>query len=450
MRRRLETALPVVLVAVLGYLPVLRTWWFHDDWVFLADAAGIAPRGDSLVRVLSYQWYWSAFYPLFGLHAWAWGLTRLALHAGSSLLVMRLGARAGLDRSARILAGMLFAAAPVAIESLYWGTGAIELMGVFFALAALERWLAGTNAARWWALGLAALAVLSKESGLLLVVVFAVILVRERRLRGALAAGLAALAALAVCSALLVARDFGTTGQYAVDLAHVPRDLLVYGLWLVLPAPLLRDGQLSANLALLAGAAVWGAWGLVAWRAWTRGQRFPAACLGVALLAVAPATVLGDHAVPRYLYGPFAGVALTAVWLAFPREGLRRGGLVMFAIVLTVMAWSGTVYVRDARLPGGRPVHRLAFKEAISRYSQAQFDAAHIRPNDHVVIEQGPGTDATQFELLRTTLMDDRAIRLLYGRGVTVRWGGVTTPADAGALSFSTAGANLVFKGRLP
>ncbi|MBE0565183.1 MAG: hypothetical protein IH621_04435 [Krumholzibacteria bacterium] len=449
MRQRLETALPILLVATVSYLPVLGTWWFHDDWVFLADAAGIAPRGDSLVRVVSYQLYWSVFYPLFGLSTWAWGLTRLALHAGSALLVARLGGHGGLDRHARILAGMLFAAAPVAIESLYWGTGAIELLGVFLGLAALERWLAGSVPARWSALALAALAVLSKEAGLLLVVVFAASLVREHRMRTALAPGVLALAALAAWAAWLVTRDFATTTQYAVDIAHAPRNLLVYGQWLVTPVPLLRDSTLLAPAALGGGAVVWGLWGLLAWRHLSRGDRCLAVCLGVTLLAVAPATILGDHAVPRYLYGPSAGLALTVARIAFPGQGPRRASLVLVAALLTVVAWSGTAYVREARVPSGRPTHRLAFKEAISRYSRAQIEAARIGPRDRVLILQSEQTDDLQFELLRATLMDDLAIRLLRGPGVSVTWAKEIRPADTGAVTFTTSGANLVHQGRL-
>ena len=84
-RGRLEYALPIVLVGVLGYIAVVKTWFFHDDWVFLADAAGIAERDQSFVRIVSYDWYWRIFYPVFGLHQWGWALTRLVMHAVSSL-----------------------------------------------------------------------------------------------------------------------------------------------------------------------------------------------------------------------------------------------------------------------------------------------------------------------------------------------------------------------------
>jgi hypothetical protein len=450
LRRKLEYGLPVVFVAVVGHLLVLRSWWFHDDWVFLADAAGIAPRGDSLVRVVSYQWYWSLLYPLFGLQAWAWGLTRLALHAGSALLVARISARGGLDRHGQIFAGLVFAAAPAAMESLYWGTGAVELLGVFFALAALERWLVGSTAARWAALGLAALAVLSKESGLLLVVFFAARLAMERRLLSRLTVGVAALAALAGWAAWLVARDFGTTADYAVDFVRAPRNLLVYGIWLVTPVPLLRDALLHEPAAAAAGAVVWGAWGLAAWRARLHGRNLPLVCLGVALLAVAPATVVGDHAVPRYLYGPFAALAVAFAAWAYPQAGPRRATLVVLTVLLAVVAWSGAASMRDARHPGGRPLHRLVFREYIARYSRQEILRAGIGPEDRVVILRSADTDPGQFALLKSTLMDDLAIRLLCGRRVQVAWRNEALPGDGGAVVFRTVGANLVAGGRLP
>jgi hypothetical protein len=448
--RKLEYTLPILFVAVVGHLLVLRTWWFHDDWVFLADAAGIAARGDSLVRVASYQWYWSLFYPLFGLQAWAWGLTRLALHAGSALLVARIAARGGMDRHGQIFAGLVFAAAPAAMESLYWGTGAVELLGVFFALAAVERWLAGTTTARWVALFLGALAVLSKESGLLLLVFFGASLAAEGRLRSWQTVGVGALAALAAWAAWLVARDFGTTADYAVDLGHAPRNFLVDGLWLVTPVPLLRDSLLLAPLAAVAGAFVWGMWGLTAWRARLRWQSFPLFCLGLALLAVAPATIVGDHAVPRYLYGPFAALALSLAALAYPQTGPRRATLVVVTILCAVVAWSGAVAMREARLPGGRPLHRLVFREYIARYSWQEIQRARIGPEDRVVIVRSADTDAGQFELLRSTLMDDLALRLLCGRRVQVAWREEILPEDAGAVVFTTAGANLVARSRTP
>lgn len=448
MRRRLEYALPIVTVAVLGHLPLLGAWWFHDDWFFLADAAGLVPRGDGLVRPLSYQLYWSVFWPVFGLTPWPWAATRLGLHAGAALLVARLAGRGGLDRHGQIAAGLLFGAAPVAFESLAWGTGAVELLGTVFALAAVERWLAGTVRSRWAALGLAAAAVLSKEAGLLLAVFFAFTLARGGRWRSPLAAGVGALAVLGAWAALQVARDFGTTADYAVDLRRVPRNLLVFGSWLLTPGPMLRDATLLTSTGLAAGALAWGLWGAAVQATRPDRRRFAAGCLGLGLLAILPATITGDHAVPRYCYAPFAALAVGAMVALYPERGPSRRTLVLLAVLLLVGALGSTRYQRDARHPSGRPLHRLVFKEEVSRLACRSIREAGLRPDDRVVFLREAGTDPGQWALLREVLADGRALRLLAGKDVTAVWRDLPDPADRGAFVFLVRGAMLVPQGR--
>ncbi|MFO7610740.1 MAG: hypothetical protein R6X35_16390 [Candidatus Krumholzibacteriia bacterium] len=448
MRRRLIDALPLLAVAVLGHLPVLGAWWFHDDWVFLADAAGIVPRGDGLVRPVTYQLYWSALWPLFGLTPWLWAATRLALHAGAAVLVARLAGHGGLDRHGQLVAGLLFAAAPVAFESLAWGTGAVELLGAVFALAAVERWLAGGRRARWAALALAAFAVLSKESGLLLVVFFAFSLGREGRLRSPLAAGTAALAFLGAWAALQVVRDFDTTADYAIVPGLVPRNLLVLGSWLLTPGPLLRDSTLTATVGLAAGAVAWGLWGLAVQATRPERRPFAAGCLGLGLLALLPAAVTGDHAVPRYVYAPFAAVAVGAAVLVYPARGPSRRTLVLLTVLLLAGTAGSTLYQQDARHPSGRPLHRLVFKEEVSRLACRTIIRAGIGPGEQVVFLRDEGTDAGQMALLEDVLAGDRALRLLAWQDAAAVWRDRPDPADRGAFVFLVRGAMLVPRGR--
>jgi len=448
MRRRLEYALPIVAVAVLGHLPVLRSWWFHDDWYFLADAAGLAARGPGLVRPVSYHLYWSVFWPLFGLTPWPWAVTRLALHAGASLLAARLAARGGLDRHGQLAAGLLFAAAPVAFESLAWGTGAVELLGTVFALAAVERWLAGTPRSRWTSLGLAALAVLSKEAGLLLAGFFAWDLARRRAWRSSLAVGTAALAVLGIWAAWLVARDFRTTADYAVDLGHAPRNLLVFGSWLLTPGPLLRETTLGTTAGLLTGALAWGLWGGAVQATRPDRRAFAAGCLGLGILAILPAVITGDHAVPRYCYATFAAAAVGAALLLYPGRGPSRATVALLTVLLTAGALGGTLYQTDARHPSGRPVHRLVFKEEVSRLACQAIVRAGIRPGERVVFLKGPGTDDRQFALVREVLGEDRAVRLLTHPDVQVSWRESPAAGDRGAFVFLVNGAMLAAEGR--
>jgi hypothetical protein len=371
------------------------------------------------------------------------------MHAGSSLLTVRLAGHAGLDRQGQLLAGLMFAAAPTAFESLYWGTGAVELLGVLCSLAALERWFAGGTPARWTALGLTALAIGCKETGLLLPVVFAADLGWHRAWRSPLWGGLAGVTALGVAAVMLMLGDFATTTDYAVDLGRLPRNFLVYGSWLVTPSPLLKDATLKSTVGLATGAALWLIWGWAARRAVRRGQPALAVCLGLAVLAIAPATVLGDHAVPRYVYGPFAALAIACVHVLFPERGPSRRSLVLFGILFLVVAWTGVEYHRRARYISGRAYHRLVFKENVSRHLSSHFRLAGLAPDDHVVIIQEPGTDDEMKRYLQIAMADDLALKLIAGPDATLVWARKLAPEHVGSVVYRTKQATLELQGRL-
>ncbi|MCB1184047.1 hypothetical protein KDM41_11490, partial [bacterium] len=94
--------------AVCGRLPALGAWWSGSDWSRLAAAAGLeggAP-GWPLERL-----YWALTWPLFGLNADAHAFIRLGLHGLAAVLVVAIGARAGLGRRRRTLAGLVWAVA---------------------------------------------------------------------------------------------------------------------------------------------------------------------------------------------------------------------------------------------------------------------------------------------------------------------------------------------------
>ncbi|HPF69861.1 MAG TPA: hypothetical protein PLQ13_04245 [Candidatus Krumholzibacteria bacterium] len=448
MIRRLGYAVPVLVVAILGFLPVLRSWWLHDDWYFLADALGLGARPGSLVRPVSYQLYWSLLVPLFGLAPWPWALTRLALHAASALMVARLARRAGLDAAGAAAAGAIFAAAPVAFESLCWGTGAVELLGAFLALAALDRWLAGDGRSRGLALVLAGLAVGAKESGLFLAPVFAWTLHRESRLRSWAGAGTVVLAAVGVGAALLVRRDVAATAAYALDLRHALRNGLVFGAWLLTPGPLLRDATLTSRLGAVLGSLAWLLWVTAVQTVRPDRRRAAAAALVLGVLALVPALVTGDHAVPRYLYASFAAVAVTVALMLYPQRGPSRGSLTLLTVLLVTSALGTTLYHRDARHPSGRPLHRLVFKEEVSRLACRAVVGANLGPGDRVVFLRDPATDDAQWALMQDVLGGDRAVRVLTRGNATAAWRDHADPSDRGAFVFVVRGAMLAPAGR--
>lgn len=310
--------LAVFVAAILGRMPTLGAWWNQDDWGLLGRAAGLIEADSSLpARILSQQWYWDLTWPLFGTHADPHSWLRLVLHALCAVLVTRVAARAGLGTLPRLLAGLMFAASPLAFTPLYWAAGVQELLAAVFALAAIERWLAGSRRALLTAAVLAVLSMLSKESGLGLPVLFLVMLfvgVGPRIEDRAFAWGMCLLTMLAaIFEGLLVVQHFATgpLDPYAMGGAvQVASNLGTMGWWMLSPGPLLAEKLVWPQA--LAGAMVmvlWAAWAVVQFR---QGKRLPLLTFVAALLSLAPALPL-EHQLHPYL--GYLAVAAGAVAL---------------------------------------------------------------------------------------------------------------------------------------
>lgn len=445
MKRLSESYGLLLALILLAYAPVLHTWWFHDDWVFLANAAGLEARPNPLVRWFSYQAYWKVFWPIFGLHTWAWGLTRLALHFGSAVLVARLGRLAGQKRTEAALAGLFLGAAPVAFESLYWGTGAVELLWVFFALWSAERWLQGDPRNRRIALALCAVAVLCKEVAVFLLPLFAWDLRRRGVRQPGVWAALGGVGALGVAAVLLIFRDVQGTGDYALSLAQLPRVFLVCGFWLVAPASHLGSVESVTGPGLVVGAGLWSLWGLMAYHRKQLDNPWPLVLLVAAVMMVLPVAVLGDHAVPRYLYGPQAAFALFL--LSFLRPAKLRDSsraLLLTALVLTVLAMTTVAYQREARWPSGRARHRLVFKEEVSRAASERLRTLDLPPGGLLALRPAGGTDPGQVEILREAVGGSDGIRMIVGHQTQVVWLEPGEPVPSGSVALDLVGANLV------
>ncbi|RKZ17563.1 hypothetical protein DRQ50_04800, partial [bacterium] len=241
-----------------------------------------------------------------------------------------------------------------------------------------------------------------------------------------------------------------TTDDYAVELASIPRNFLVYGSWLATPAVLLRDQTLFTTAGLLTGAAFWALWGWLARRALVAGRSALLVCLVLAAASLAPATVLGDHAVPRYGYGPFAALAVSVVLVLYRSVGPSRRTLVMMVPLLWLVAWGGVQYHLDARYPSGRAFHRLVFKERVSQYLCHNYVQAGLVDGDRVVIVQDASTNDAMIRVLREGGADDLALRLVVGPRARLEWVRELGPEHAGAYVFGTRGENLVPRGRAP
>ncbi|MCK9995471.1 MAG: hypothetical protein KAH56_04220, partial [Candidatus Krumholzibacteria bacterium] len=343
------------VAAVIGRMPALGAWWNLDDWGQLGRAAGMANlvRDSGIpARLLSQHIWWDLTWPLFGLNSDAHALARLALHGLSAVLVTRIGARAGLGALPRLLAGLLFAASPLAFTPLYWASGIQELLGAFFALLAVERWLAaGTDEshsrrALLVACLAAILSMLSKESGLGLPLLFLVMMwlrigVRLEDKAFAWAMVMFMLGA-AVAEGVLVMNHFAAdlTGTYATGgIDRIIINTCAYGWWLLSPGPVLAS-QLYWTRLLPGGAlfVAWLIWGVIQWR---HGRKLVLLTLVAALLSLGPVLVLKDRSVPYLAYLAEAAGSLALVSLLPARWSPRYPVLVILTIAATIWGFTG-------------------------------------------------------------------------------------------------------------
>lgn len=475
-------ALAAFLAGLLGHLPALRTFWSQDDWGLLARATGLTPERALPARFLSQVVYWRALHPLCGLDPLPWALTRLLLHGGSAALLARIAARCGLAPLGALVAGLLFAAAPVALAPVWSANAVQDLLALFLALASTDRWLAalgwtpdgvrGTAPARAvrdlvLAGLLGALAMLAKESAFGLPVLWSALLVARRERGEARAAAakwvvIVALLVVAAGEAVLVLRHFDRSAGAAYALG-APLDalfnLLIYGVWTVWPWPFYPT---SFPVTFYAAAlAVWLAWTVcAAWR-WRRGDRLCAAGFLASLLALAPLLPLAHHTIPYLVYPATAGFALALASLV-PRRITPRP-VVMAVLGLAATAWALALFSVWLRAPGadGWPRDPLVAHTEISRRATRLLTNLPRPPAD-----AGDGPDLILLQVSSTPAMADQADRLdehmvmtsrlhtavggefgprlVLGRKVRVRWANRLDTAPPGAFVLVEAGPRLI------
>lgn len=351
-------AFAVLFVAIFGHLPALHSWWCLDDWGQLARAAGYVPgSGDIPARWLSQHAWWSLAWPLLGLSATAHAWARIVLHSLAAVAVSRIAKRASLPPIAQMLAGIIFAASPIAFTPLYWASGIQELLGGVLALWAVERWLTTRRRGVLIAGVLGAGAILSKESALALPVLFGGLVFANRnglrgnqRVRWAVVAGLLLVSTF---EASLVARHFATgprdpyaTGGYLVMLGNLGK----FGWWL--PTPIhyftaqMTWPKASVGLIFLA------AWGVGGIRSCRHDRRLPFVTWCCALASLAPVLPLVNQARP---YMGYVAAACAALAVASCVPTIRRPRMALVLVtVMTATIWSqATMRGRIGRLDGG-------------------------------------------------------------------------------------------------
>ena len=447
----------VLLAALFARLPALGSYWCLDDWGQLARAAGRieAPAGFP-ARWLSQHAWWSITWPLFGLDAAAHAWLRILLHAIAAVTVVGIARRASLGPPAQLLAGLLFAATPIAFTPLYWASGIQELLGGVLALLAIERWLAVGRANVLLAGLLGIGSILAKESALALPFFFMASLVARRASGGVgvrLRWGVAVLVAgVAAWESALILRHFATGSRdpYALGGALVMLgNLGKFGWWLPTPGPVFT-AQVTWTLAGV-GIALFLAWGMYGAQAWHRGRQLPLTAWACALLSLGPVLPLVNQARPYMGYLAAAAGSLTLASLVPVR--LRLNGLTAAGLAIGTILW-GQVTMREwMSRPGaeGLPADPVVCASQIAREAAKAIrelipPESRSCPFDLFIFQaqltihdgdRGPATAKAALETPRyTALAGPLGAGLLLGTLGRAQWTNslLETPADAFVL----------------
>jgi hypothetical protein len=305
MRRRFAL-FAIALLCFLAYAPSLSVPLFEDDYANLLLAQAYGPAAglpqlmhDAVFRLRATScWAMWLLWQAFHLAPWGYHLASLILHIANAWLVYALAASWRSTRPAAFWAGAFFAVAEGHQEAVIWFSAINELLLFFFGAASLLCWIRAARSRRPWAprLGSAALfalALLSKESAVILLPLFLLISPRRAALRLAPHMALAGLAIASVLASRASSFRF-TDGSFSLDAPFwitwpraVARLLWVWG-WVSLAALAIlraRDIWKPAGLAL-----AWMGLALVPYSFLTYSTQIPSrqtylASAGLALLA---------------------------------------------------------------------------------------------------------------------------------------------------------------------
>ncbi len=428
-------AIPGVVIAITGFYPTLGAWWFHDDWVFLADAAGLADKGSDLVRFVFYKVYWLTMYGAFGANPIPYAVTRIIAHILCAVLVVLIGTRLRLSWLACAVAGAVFAASPVGFECLYWGTGMVEQMCALFGLLTIYLLLRPERRLLGAAFVTAFLAIFSKEACFFLPAIWAYAAQRRGTRMWLNVLGTALLTLGVIVTLRVTGTDLVQSGDYHLALTSLPRVFLTLGFWLVAPAPLMRGLELHSVIIAVAGLVMWGSWVWLVFRGYTREKPLALVFLLLTVLPLVPATLVGDHAVPRYLYASLGAFSLAIGQVVSDLDGTNRWrSVVVLTVFGSLLAWTATSYRLDARWRNGTPIHRLVVKQELSQSVFSVLREAVTPETRRVVFltpESWPGGSQ---ELLRDTMGGDLGVRVIFGPEYSVKYVRRLTNADQGAV----------------
>ncbi len=336
-------------------------------------------------------------------HPALWHLVNLAAHLGAVLLLYELFLTR-LSPSAALLGAAVFAVAPIQAESVAYVYSRATLFSTAFSIATCLLWVRNR---RWWAVGVFALALLSKEDCAtvpLVILLFEAAHGRAGMRKKLVPMGamllLAGFVAIATLQATLVTPGSGagfsagvSPGSYLLDQGFV---ILRYLRLVIVPYGFTIDPEIHVSpTAAIASWAVLAGLAALAARDARNNLWFVA---GLILLIPSSSVVpLADLAADHRMYLPMAAFAAGAgLWLArLP----RFGGLAVILLLIGLSAGRMSVWASDKtlwteaveRAPGKlRPRIQLARAVEPPQALEVLMKAAAMHPGD-VDVNQAMG-----------------------------------------------------------
>jgi hypothetical protein len=386
------------VIAALLQLPlILNPGYFSHDELQWAALANVAP-GEALPWVPWTSWQVFQFRPLtFNLWLLAshWLFdTPVAFHAlcvglgiGNGLLLLRLMRRLGVAGLPAMLFALGFVLGPFAAYTHGWVATIADLLWVGFglAIATVLVWADDRPSRHWPACALAfaftTLALLSKESAIVLPTLAALawlVAGRPRLLRDATIASAIPVAVYLALRLHVILFAPRSPGVYGWSLWSIPKQWLMYQLFPLTPA--VAEVHVvfltTSTQHLLWACALWLALAVLVVRANVRA--------GIVLLiggamALGPVLLL-DMPSNHYGYG-FAAVSMLA--LAWAWSGMGRVGRALAVLFVLIGAWHGFNEQRELRFDGEL---QARFSPALA---QAIATSGHLPVRLHVPQDHG-------------------------------------------------------------
>ncbi len=321
----------IVFLGLVAFLPALRLGFQLDDhvaivrntsirhWDYQTLKAEVVPArnaaGELYYRPMQAMMN-RLQYQVWGLRPFGYHLTNLLLHLGNALLVFELMMLLSFPAWCSLAVGCLFAVHPIIVSELMMASGIPELMSLFFTLASLLLLLKPNSRWLWPGLLLYAMALLSKESAIVLPLYVALVSwsSKDRRMNPRLWMGLVLVtlgyAALRIYS-LGAADAFPLHPSIVTFLGtRFPTILLRYGALVLFP------WHLHAYRLIPLWNPLWSyGVGLLLWACYQKGgrpawARVAVAWLLISLLPKIPLMATGHYMLEHWAYPGLIGLLL--------------------------------------------------------------------------------------------------------------------------------------------